>query len=98
VTWSRVKPRQKVHGHEHAKARAAWASGHQPWHRCVRCGKPLGAMGPHLHLDHDDRDKSVYLGFSHAACNLAAAGRLGRARQKAARNGQSQGPSTQVRL
>lgn len=82
MTWSRVKPRSQVHGSAHAKARKAWAARHQPTDPCVRCGHPLGPMGPNLHLDHHDTDKRVYLGFSHKACNLTAAGALGRARQR----------------
>jgi hypothetical protein len=42
-------------------------------------------MSSALHYDHHDTDKTRYLGFSHAICNLKAAGRLGRARQRAAR-------------
>ena len=84
MTWSRTKPRTATHGSAHDKARKAYAAVHQPWHPCVRCGKPLGPMGPQLHLDHHDTDKTRYLGFSHAKCNTGAAGRLGRARQKAA--------------
>lgn len=82
MTWSRVKARSQVHGADHAKARKLWAAQHQPTDLCYRCRKPLGLMGPWLHLDHDDHDKSVYRGFSHKACNLRAAGQLGRARQR----------------
>lgn len=82
MTWSRVKPRSQVHGSSHAKARKAWAEQHDPADLCVRCRRPLGPMGPWLHLDHHDVDKTQYLGFSHRACNLTAAGELGRARQR----------------
>lgn len=85
MTWQRTKPRAQVHGSAHAKARKQWATQHAPSHPCVRCGQPLGPMGRWLHLDHHDTDKSVYLGFSHAACNLTAAGQLGRAVQKGLR-------------
>jgi hypothetical protein len=85
MTWSRVKQRSQVHDAAHDKARAAAAAMHHPSDPCVRCGRPLGPMGPALHYDHHDTDKTRYLGFSHRACNLRAAGQLGRARQKAAR-------------
>lgn len=85
MTWSRAKPRSVTHGAAHDKARKQWASLHQPTDPCVRCGAPLGPMGSWLHLDHHDHDKRVYLGFAHAACNLRAAGILGRTRQKEAR-------------
>ena len=43
---------------------------------CVRCGHEM-RPGQELHLDHQDGGgPSDYLGFSHAACNLAAGGRL----------------------
>lgn len=87
MTWQRTKPRAQVHGSAHAKARKQWAAQHDPSHPCVRCGRPLGPMGKWLHLDHHDLDKRMYLGFSHAACNLRAAGQLGRQRQKFGRGG-----------
>lgn len=88
MTWSRVKQRSDLYGTAHRKERDRRAALHDPTDPCVRCGRPLGPMGPWLHLDHDDVDKQMYLGFSHGrACNLRAAGSLGRARQKAQRNG-----------
>jgi hypothetical protein len=45
---------------------------------CSRCGQP---MRPGQALDLDHRDGTGWLGFSHARCNRAAGGRLGRARQ-----------------
>ena len=86
MTWSRYKPRGASHGPSHAKARRLWAARHDPSHPCCRCGQALGPMGPWLHLDHHDLDKTRYLGFSHAACNLRAAGVLGNSRQKQARS------------
>jgi len=93
MTWSRTKPRSETHGSAHDKARKAAALAHHDSDPCARCGHPLGPMGSHLHLDHHDSDKRIYLGFSHGTrcptcgvkCNLRAAGQLGRARQKAAR-------------
>jgi hypothetical protein len=46
---------------------------------CSRCGL-LMRPGQALDLDHRD-DGAGWLGFSHAKCNRAAGGRLGRARQ-----------------
>ena len=46
---------------------------------CVRCGRPI-IPATQWHLDHAD-DGNGYLGASHAYCNAAAAGRLGRQRQ-----------------
>ena len=85
MTWSRLKPRSQTHGAAHQKARAAAALLHHPAHPCCRCGRPLGPMGPWLHYDHDDHNKAVYNGFAHKACNVKAAGALGRARLKAQR-------------
>jgi len=84
MTWSRIKPRGVIYGATWSTTRANWAARHQPSHPCYRCGHPLGPMGPHLHLDHDDWDKTIIRGFSHAQCNRSAAGKLGNARQKAA--------------
>lgn len=97
MTWSRVKARSDVHGVAHMRARRRYAARHHPLDPCARCGHPLGPMGPGLHLDHDDHDKRVYIGFSHGApcptcgipCNLRAAGQLGRERQQAQRLGPS---------
>lgn len=41
---------------------------------CARCPKPV-LPGQPWHLDHDDNDRTKYLGPAHARCNLAAAGR-----------------------
>lgn len=38
----------------------------------------LIAPGEERHLDHDDRDRGLYLGPSHKRCNLRAAGKRGK--------------------
>ena len=85
MAWDRYKPRGADHGSGHAKQVKIWKARHQPTDLCARCGRPLGPMCSDLHLDHDDYDKRIYIGYSHGACNLRAAGQLGRAVQKAAR-------------
>ena len=55
---------------------------------CVRCGQ-LMLPGQKLHLDHDDWDRSIILGFSHERCNLKAAGRIGKAVQRMAKQGRT---------
>lgn len=90
MTWDKSRPPASSRGvgHEHRKARIEWAKRHDPSDPCVRCGHPLGPMGPNLHLDHN-RARDGYLGFSHGRpcpwcgkpCNLSAGGREGRARQ-----------------
>jgi hypothetical protein len=47
---------------------------------CVRCGH-LMQRGQRLHLDHNDQ-RTGYLGFSHARCNLRAAAREGNRRSR----------------
>jgi hypothetical protein len=54
----------------HQRARTDAARRHHPGDPCVRCGYPLGPMGPHLHYDH--AETGGYLGFAHARCNLRA--------------------------
>ena len=51
---------------------------------CVRCGEPM-LKGQKLHLDHDDWDRSILRGFSHADCNIRAAAKKARAIQTAAK-------------
>ena len=43
---------------------------------CARCGLPM-LRGQELHLDHSD-DRTGWLGFSHAKCNLRAAAKKAR--------------------
>lgn len=40
---------------------------------CARCGQRIQPGQP-WHLDHDDEDKSRYIGPSHARCNTSAGG------------------------
>ena len=84
MPWSNSRPRSGEYGSAHAKARKALAAQHDPTDPCTRCGQALGPMGRWLHLDHN-RDRSGYLGFAHARCNLRAGAREGRARQNASR-------------
>lgn len=82
MPWNRSRPRSDARGYgpEHIKARKAAAAQHLPSDPCCRCGRPLGPMGPHLHLDHN-RARTGYLGFAHATCNRKAGAQEGRARQ-----------------
>lgn len=41
---------------------------------CARCGQRIKPGEP-WHLDHDDTDKTKYLGPSHARCNTSEGGR-----------------------
>jgi hypothetical protein len=93
VPWAPDKTPRKTStggwGAPHQKLRALLAKRHQPTDPCVRCGHPLGPMGPWLHLDHND-SRTGYLGFSHGRrrcpvcgnrCNLRAAGLKAKALQ-----------------
>lgn len=78
MTWPKVQASTTARGYgtEHQKLRAkllplAYGT------PCSRCGQPM-LQGQTLHFDHTD-DRTNYLGFSHAACNLKAGA------QKAAR-------------
>src|SRR5215212_2490415 len=70
VAWSGsrgVNTTRAGYGSKHQKLRKALlakAYG-QP---CSRCGLPM-LPGQQLHLDHDDYDRSKWLGFSHKVCN-----------------------------
>lgn len=65
------------YGTQHRQTRRAFAARHQPTDPCVRCHKPLGPIGPRLHLDH--AEDGSYLGFAHAGCNVKAGARKGHA-------------------
>lgn len=83
MTWSNGKGRGTKYGSAHQAARKRYAAAHQPWHPCTRCGHPLGPMGSHLHLDHDEH--GGYRGFSHGTscptcgrkCNIRAGSQKG---------------------
>jgi hypothetical protein len=47
---------------------------------CARCGRPI-AVGEPWDLGHDDRDRGLYVGPEHRACNRAAGPRLRRSRR-----------------
>ena len=78
MTWSNSKGRGTKYGTAHQAERKRRAKTHQPTDPCVRCGHPLGPMGPGLHLDHDEH--GGYHGFSHGTpcpwckrrCNVSA--------------------------
>ena len=68
---------QRGYGHQHQKLRKKmlpYAIGTN----CHRCG--LIMLDPKdMHLDHDDNDRTRYVGFSHASCNVkAGAAKAGR--------------------
>jgi hypothetical protein len=80
MPWSNARPRSASYGTAHVKARREAAARHHPEDPCTRCGHPLGPMGRWLHYDHS-ADRTHYLGFAHARCNVRAGARAGRARQ-----------------
>jgi hypothetical protein len=49
--------------------------------RCARCGVLIAPNEP-WDLDHDDFDRTVYLGASHSRCNRATAGRHGQPQRR----------------
>jgi hypothetical protein len=67
----------QAHRAERARQLAALVDGVTP---CARCFKPMWRM-QQLHLDHDDRDRSRWLGLAHARCNTSAGARIGHARR-----------------
>lgn len=70
------KTGDRGYGNEHRKARLAAAVLHWESDPCARCGESLGPMGSNLHYDHNE-DRTGYLGFSHAACNVRDGARRG---------------------
>jgi hypothetical protein len=73
-----TRPRNTVregYGYRHKQLRKLWAI--RISHggvNCARCGLPI-IPGEKWDLDHDDDDRTKYLGASHARCNRATAGR-----------------------
>ena len=49
--------------------------------KCARCGQVIKA-GARWDLDHDDHDRTKYLGPSHASCNRRSGGRNVRHRDR----------------
>ena len=80
MTWAapQTSPEARGYGSAHRALRERWArvvaSGAAT---CCRCGRPI-RPDQAWHLDHAE-DRTAYRGPSHAHCNLAAAGRKGRA-------------------
>lgn len=72
---ARGTTQQRGYDAAHVRLRAAWQrridSGEHVV--CARCGQPI-APGDAFHLDHA-KDRTRYLGPSHPACNLSAAGK-----------------------
>lgn len=69
--------------HEHRRLRATWQRRIDTGQHvtCSRCGHPI-TRGMVWHLDHDDHDRSQYLGPSHATCNRRAAAQAGNRAQR----------------
>lgn len=65
---------QRGYGWSHQKARRAALAAFVVGQPCVRCGKPLTSKRD-VELDHDDNDRSRYLGLAHSYCNRQAGGR-----------------------
>lgn len=51
---------------------------------CSRCGRWIHPLA-RWHLDHNDEDRSVYYGPTHASCNVAAANKRRRHKARAPR-------------
>lgn len=66
---------QRGYDHAHRQLRKQWAPKVATGEViCGRCGQAI-RPGQSWALDHDDRDRSKYLGPSHATCNNSAGGR-----------------------
>ena len=78
---ARGSAKDQGYGWPHERERAKWARRFEQGEviACARCKERI-LPGQPWHLDHDDSDRSVYMGPSHARCNCSAAGR---ARSKA---------------
>jgi hypothetical protein len=67
------RPASQGYGQDHQRLRAQWAQRVDAGEvSCARCARRI-APGTPWHLDHDDRDRSRYLGASHQRCNTATA-------------------------
>ncbi|UTI62235.1 hypothetical protein NBH00_12740 [Paraconexibacter antarcticus] len=63
------------YNYAHKRLRRRWAREVEQGHvACARCRR-LIQPGEPWDLDHDDQDRSRYIGPSHARCNRATAGR-----------------------
>ena len=65
---------QRGYGTQHQKARATALAARQPGDTCWRCGEPLGADDTALALDHNDNNRALYNGLTHAQCNSGRKG------------------------
>ncbi len=65
------------YGWQHQKMRTAALAQFVHGQPCMRCGKPILSKAD-AELDHDDNDRTRYLGLSHSACNRRAGGQAQR--------------------
>lgn len=71
----RGTPAQRGYGQAHRNERTRWASRiERGIIDCARCQQPI-LPGSQWALDHDDRDRTKYLGPSHKYCNDSAGGK-----------------------
>jgi hypothetical protein len=76
---------ERGYGTRHQRLRRDWArrvAAGEVW--CARCGNFIEPGTP-WDLGHDDRDRTIYTGPEHAACNRATAGRRRVRRRKSRR-------------
>ncbi len=67
-----ASPAQRGYGYAHKQERKRWVPKVEAGGvLCARCHKPIEAGAP-FHLDHDDHDRSAYIGVSHPSCNTSA--------------------------
>ena len=65
---------RRGYGYAHQQARKVWAAKVEAGSvSCARCAGPI-SPGSEWHLDHDDEDRTRYVGASHAKCNTSAGG------------------------
>lgn len=70
------------YGYAHKQARHAALARLRDGDPCARCHQPM-YRSQDLELDHDDTDRTRYLGLSHARCNRAAGGHKSASNQRA---------------